>query len=176
LLVTNLAEQFGVLDKKQAQALDKTLSLMAATGTLINVFARLAPAVLAAASAQNIMNAATAVADALAGPLGWALLAGAVAALAAWGLSQAIPGMTGQSSSQSQPAAVGPPGVFSGSGPGTSPSGGAQTSLPFNPVGTHGGGLIAPITIQGITDPQQVATQVKSYLESLVAREMARRG
>jgi hypothetical protein len=45
---------------------------------------------LAAASAQNIMNAATAVADALSGPLGWALLAGAAAALIAWGLSQEI--------------------------------------------------------------------------------------
>src|SRR5712692_36122 len=90
ILVTNLGEQFGFLSKKQAEALDKAFSLAAAVGSLISIFARFAPAVLAAASAQNIMNAATAVADALSGPLGWALLAGAAAALIAWGLSQEI--------------------------------------------------------------------------------------
>src|SRR2546427_189107 len=49
-----------------------------------------AASLLPAASAQNIMNADTTVADALSGPLGWALLAGAAAVLIAWGLFQEI--------------------------------------------------------------------------------------
>ena len=174
LLVTNLAEQFGSLGKKQAESLDKVLSLVAATGTLINVFARLAPAVLAAASAQNIMNAATAVADALAGPLGWALLAGAIAALAAWGLSQAIPGITRGQTSQPQQPAPAPPGVFQAGSTTGSPSGGAQTYLSAGPA--TGSSITIPIIVQGVTDPQQVALTIKGQLENLISKEMARRG
>ena len=193
LLVTNLADQFGLLSKKQAESLDKVLSLAVATGTLINVFARLAPAVLAAASAQNIMNATTAVADALAGPLGWAILAGAIAALAAWGLSQAIQsggGTTGpQGQTQMTPeerqrtgpagrgqfgldARVSTPTLFLAGEAG-------EERVTITPMGKAGPSspVIAPqIVIQGVTDPMQVAVQVKAQLEQLIAREMARRG
>src|SRR3989442_12573659 len=63
ILVTNLGEQFGFLSKKQAESLDKTFSMIAAVGSLISIFAKFAPAVMAATSAQNIMNAAPACAD-----------------------------------------------------------------------------------------------------------------
>lgn len=192
LLVTNLAEQFGVLSKKQAESLDKTLALAASVGTLINVFARLAPAVLAAASAQNIMNAATVVADALSGPLGWALLAGAIAALAAWGLSQAIqnPSATGaQGTREMSPEerhATGPSGRGQFgldtrvSTPTLFLAGEAgEERVTITPMGKAAptAARIAPqIIIQGVTDPMQVAQQVKVQLEQLIAREMARRG
>ena len=166
LFITNLAEQFGYLDKKTAQSLDRTFSFIAAAGTMINVLARLAPAILAAASAQNIMNAATAVADALAGPLGWALLAGAVAALTAWGLSQYI--------SQNPQGGAGTP--LPPSGPSTTPGQGGMDVRTYNmsPI-SSGSNVTANITIQGSGNPEQTAVAVKRHLEILIDRERLRR-
>ena len=199
LFVTNLAEQFGILSKKQAESLDKIFSLIAATGTLISVIARLAPAIMAAASAQNIMNAATAVADALSGPLGWALLAGAIAALAAWGLSSYIaqnPQGTSTSGSQTSPTQqMGVTTSNVGPGPigGTALQGGGSfiTSGPTRllvgeagpeevnviPLGRGRSGLMltANITINGTSDPQATARAVKRELEILIDRERNRR-
>src|SRR5262245_57021413 len=81
LLVTNLGEQFGFLGKKQAESLDKTFSLVAATGSLISVFARLVPVLQELSIVQGIANAARAIALALSGPVGWAILAGAAIAI-----------------------------------------------------------------------------------------------
>jgi len=190
ILVTNLGEQFGFLSKKQAEALDKAFSLAAAVGSLISIFARFAPAVLAAASAQNIMNAATAVADALSGPLGWALLAGAAAALIAWGLSQEInqPAGTQQAPTGAQNQAAGDVagarhGQFGLDTTVSRPtmflageSGSERVTI--TPQGkTDGGSQIAPtINIYGAMDPAAAAQAVKRELEALIAREMVRRG
>ncbi len=186
ILVTNLADQFGILSKKQAEALDKTFSLVAAVGGLISVFARLAPAVMAAASAQNIMNAATAVADALSGPLGWALLAAAAVALTAWGLSQMIQQPSQTETDKSVPAEqriggrgqfgldvmVSKPTLFLAGEAGSE----RVTILPQGRPGT-GAQTIAPtINVFGATDPAAAARAVKQELEALIAREVARRG
>ncbi len=188
LFVTNLADQFGLLSKKQAESLDKVFALLAATGTLINVFARLAPAIMAAASAQNIMNAATAVADALSGPLGWALLAGAIAALAAWGLSQALPAISEQR--QGSPPAPTTPlererSLKAQSGIDTmvntptrflAGEAGAER-VTITPAGRMaGGGFVANITINGSGNPAETARLVKRELEILIDRERNRRG
>ena len=190
IFITNLGEQFGFLSKKQAEAMDKTFSLIAAVGSLISIFARFAPAVLAAASAQNIMNAATAVADSLSGPLGWALLAGAAAALIAWGLSQEINQPSG---TQTLPEG-GPPSERGRGGPNRGQFGldatvtgptmflagetGRErvTITPEGKTGTIGRPIAPTINIYGATDPTAAALAVKRELEILIAREMVRRG
>jgi len=187
-----LGEQFGFLSKKQAESLDKTFSLVAAVGSLISIFARFAPAVLAAASAQNIMNAATAVADALSGPLGWALLAGAAAALIAWGLSQEINQPAGTQSEvggqtaaeQAQSRAGSHRGQFgldtTVTGPTMFLAGEAGrervTITPEGKTGTIGRPIAPTINIYGATDPTAAAQAVKRELEILIAREVVRRG
>jgi hypothetical protein len=194
ILVTNLGEQFGFLSKQQANALDKTFSLVAAVGSLISIFAKFAPAVLAAASAQNIMNAATAVADALSGPLGWALLAAAAVALTAWGLSQVInqpstaqTGTTSNSPTGNAPGAIGLFGKLGQFGLDTTVTGptmflageSGSERVSITPVGKTGGSgsQIAPtINIYGATDPAASAQAVKRELEALISREVARRG
>ncbi len=192
ILVTNLGEQFGFLSKKQAEALDKTFSLAAAVGSLISIFARFAPAVLAAATAQNIMNAATAVADALSGPLGWALLAGAAAALIAWGLSQEInqpagtqTGASGQTAAdQAQSRAGSRRGQFGLDTTVTGPTmflagetGRERVTItPEGKTGTIGRPIAPTINIYGATDPTAAAQAVKRELEILIAREIVRRG
>jgi hypothetical protein len=160
---------------------------------LISIFAKFAPAVLAAASAQNIMNAATAVADALSGPLGWALLAAAAVALTAWGLSQVI--------NQPSPDQTGTTGTTGPSAGGRAMGGGlgrgqfgldamvtgptmflagesGSERVTITPQGKTGGGsAISPtINIYGATDPATSAQAVKRELEALIAREVVRRG
>ncbi|HZY94901.1 MAG TPA: hypothetical protein VFE98_08625 [Candidatus Bathyarchaeia archaeon] len=167
LFVTNLAEQFGYLDKKTAQSLDRTFAFIAAAGMMINVLARLAPMIMAAASAQSIMNAATAVANALAGPLGWAILAGAVTALTAYALSQNI-GANKTVQNPSNAAGGYAPGTTAATGPIT-------TSL--MPISSGGGNNVsANITITGSSSPEQTAAAVKRHLEILIDRERLRRG
>ncbi len=193
ILVTNLGESFGFLSKKQAEALDKAFSLAAAVGSLISIFARFAPALLAAASAQNIMNAATAVADALSGPLGWALLAAAAVALTAWGLSQTINQPTGTpSETTASDQRTGGRALGGGMGRGqfgldtlvTGPtmflageSGSERVTVTPSGRTDVGGTQIAPtINIYGATDPAASAQAMKRELELLIAREVARRG
>jgi len=178
---------------KQAEALDKAFSLAAAVGSLIGIFARFAPALLAAASAQNIMNAATAVADALSGPLGWALLAAAAVALTAWGISQMINQPTGTSNeTTASDQRTGGRALGGGIGRGqfgldtmvTGPTmflaGESGTErVTITPSGRPGvgGTQIAPtINIYGATDPAASAQAMKRELELLIAREVARRG
>ena len=155
---------------------------------------------MAAASATNIMNAATAVADALSGPLGWALLAGAIAALAAWGLSTYI-SQNPQGTSTiggTQPNAMTAMGVTTsnvGPGPigGTSLQAGGSfiTRGPMHLLVGEAGpeevnvtplrgdrsgmGFSANFTINGATDPEATARAVKRELEILIDRERNRR-
>jgi len=191
ILVTNLGESFDFLSKKQGEALDKTFSLIASVGTLISVFSKFAPAILAAASAQNIMNAATAVADALSGPLGWALLAAAAVALTAWGLSQMInqPSL-GQSTMTAEEAHAS--GDVSGARHGqfgldlmvakptmflAGESGSERVTItPPGRSGTGGTQIAPTINIYGSQDPAGTAQAVKRELELLIAREIVRRG
>src|SRR3989304_1263228 len=87
LLVTNLAEQFGLLEKSQADALNKTFGLVTATGSLITIFSRLIPVLQGLTVAQTLANTARAIALALSGPVGWAILAGGGVGLGALGVS-----------------------------------------------------------------------------------------
>ncbi len=187
LLVTNLAEQFGVLDKKQAEALDKTFGLVAATGGLISIFARLIPILQGLSAAQTIANAARAVALALSGPIGWAILGGAGIALAAFGLyelGQGGGGTPGGAPSTTGGRAAG--GLGRGqfgldtmvSGPTLFLAGEAgRERVTISPPGqSAGGGFTANIHIHGGGDPATIARAVKRELEILIDRERIRRG
>jgi hypothetical protein len=146
--------------------LDKAFSLAAAVGSLISIFARFAPALLAAASAQNVMNAATAVADALSGPLGWALLAAAAVALTAWGLSQVINQPTG-SQNETTASDQRTAGRAIGGGLGRGQFGlDAMVTRPTMFLAGEAGSERVTIT----------PVAVKRELEILIAREVARRG
>ena len=148
---------------------------------------------MAAASAQNIMNAATAVADALSGPLGWALLAAAAVALTAWGISQMINQPTGTSNeTTASDQRTGGRALGGGIGRGqfgldtvvTGPTmflageAGAErvTITPQGRAGAGGNQIAPTINIYGATDPTASAQAMKRELESLIAREVARRG
>ena len=137
------------------------------------------------------MNAATAVADALSGPLGWALLAGAAAALIAWGLSQEInqpagttAGGGGTPAEQAQSRAGSHRGQFgldtTVTGPTMFLAGEAGrervTITPEGKTGTIGRPIAPTINIYGATDPTAAAQAVKRELEALIAREIVRRG
>ncbi len=140
------------------------------------------------------MNAATAVADALSGPLGWALLAAAAVALTAWGLSQVInqpstdqTGSTGTTGPRAGGRAMG-----GGLGRGqfgldtmvTGPtmflageSGSERVTIaPQGKTGSGGVAISPTINIYGATDPQAAAQAVKRELEALISREVVRRG
>ncbi len=189
LLVTNLAEQFGVLNKHQAESLDKTFALVAATGSLISIFARLIPVLQGLSAAQTIANAARAIALALSGPIGWAILGGAAIALAAFGiyeLGQAGGGApTAQAVTTGGRADIGRGRGQFGlstmvSGPTLFLAGEAGrervTITPEGRSAPEGGGLTANITIHGASDPAAVARAVKRELEILIDRERIRRG
>ncbi len=186
-LVTNLAEQFGVLDKSQAQALDRTFGLVAATGSLITIFARLIPILQGLAAAQTIANAARAVALALSGPVGWAILGGAAIALAAFGIYMA----TKRPEAETGPAEPAGGGFYSlrgrgqfgldamVSGPTLFMAGEAGrervTITPEGRSAAGGGGFVANIHIYGASDPDAAARAVKRELEILIERERIRR-
>ncbi len=185
LLVTNLAEQFGVLGKKQAEALDKTFSLVAASGMLISLFARLIPVLQGLAAAQSIANAARAIALALSGPIGWAILGGAAIALAAFGIYEA--GLTpGAGTSAGGGNVRGRDvGIHRGqfgvdtmvSGPTLFLAGETgRERVTISPLGqSASGGFTANIHIHGGGDPAAIARAVKRELEILIDRERIRR-
>ncbi len=176
LLVTNLGEQFGFLSKQQALSVDKTFALIVASGGLISVFARLIPVLQSLSIAQNIANAARAVALALSGPVGWAILAGAVAAIAGFVAYEAgaIPGLkpggakTGQFGLNTM---VSGPTLFLAGEAGPE----RVTITPAGRSGAEGAGIMANITINGTGDPTSVARAVKRELELLIERERIRR-
>lgn len=179
LLVANLGEQFGFLSKQQATSLDKTFSLIAATGSLVSVFARLIPVLQDLSIAQDIANAARAVALALSGPVGWAILAGAAAAIGAFVAYEAgvIPGLKPGGSSKPVTGQFGlnttvsRPTLFLAGEAGSE----QVTITPGGRTGP-GGATIAPsITIQGGGDPEATARAVKRELELLIERERIRR-
>ncbi len=177
LLVTNLAEQFGFLGKKEAESLDKTFSLIAATGTLISVFARLIPVLQGLSIAQTIANAARAVALALSGPVGWAILAGAAIAFGAFVAYETgalkLPGSSAPTPVTAQfgaDAMVSSPTLFLAGEAGPE----RVTITPSGRAGP-GGSVIAPtINITG-GDPEATARAVKRELEQLIERERIRR-
>jgi hypothetical protein len=184
LLVTNLAEQFGILNKHQAVTLDKTFALIAATGSLISIFARLIPVLQGLAAVQSIANAARAVALALSGPIGWAILGGAAIALAAFGiyeLSQASGGTSPPASMRDRQgpmrgqfgldAIVSRPTMFLAGEAGAE----RVTITPQGRPGGGAGGFVANINIYGSGDPQSIARAVKRELEVLIDRERIRR-
>ncbi len=177
LLVTNLGEQFGFLSKQQALSIDKTFTLIAATGSLISVFARLIPVLQDLSIAQDIANATRAVALALSGPVGWAILAGAAAAVAGFVAYEAgvIPGIKPSKPLFGQfgvnTMVSGPTMFVAGE---TGPERVTITPSGASPAG--GGTVIAPsITIQGSGDPELTAQAVKRELERLIERERIRR-
>lgn len=183
ILITQLGEQFGFLDKAQSDALNKTFGLVTATGSLITVFARLIPILQGLAIAQTLANAARAVALALSGPIGWGILAGAAVALAAFGIYMAT--QTG----------VGPPQAVGGerqggalrglhrgqfgldamvAGPTLFLAGEAgRERVTITPEDQGAGGGIGPISIHiyGSTDPAATARAVKRELELLISKE-----
>ncbi len=186
LLVTNLGEQFGVLGKKQAEALDKTFALVAATGSLISIFARLIPILQGLAAAQTIANAARAIALALSGPIGWAILGGAAIALATFGIYEA--GLTpGAGTSAGRGDVRGRHvGIHRGqfgldtmvSGPTLFLAGEAgRERVTISPLGQSAasGGFTANVHIHGGGDPAAIARAVKRELEILIDRERIRR-
>lgn len=187
LLVTNLARQFRILGEEQADALNKTFSLVTATGSLITVFARLIPVLQGLSAAQSIANAARAVALALSGPVGWGILAGAAVALAAFGIYLSI---------QGQEAVGGRPTMFGGAGPAAGvrrgqfgldtmvsgptlflagESGRERVTIAPETQAGNLPGLTANINIYGASDPEATARAVKRELENLVERERIRR-
>lgn len=86
-LIAEFGEQFGFLDKKTSDAIAKTMNLISMMGGLassLSTLTRLLQSTTAAewalVFAQKARAIASAIAHALAGPTGWALLAGAAAA------------------------------------------------------------------------------------------------
>ncbi len=184
-LVMNLAEQFGLLEKSQADALNKTFGLVTATGSLITIFARLIPVLQGLTVAQTLANTARAIALALSGPVGWAILAGAVVALAAFGIyaaslqppSEAAPperggrAVTGLHRGQfGLDTMVAGPTLFLAGETG-------RERVTITPEGHGGpsGGFTANINIYGASDPEAAARAVKRELENLIERERIRR-
>lgn len=185
LLVTNLARQFGILGEEQTEALNKTFSLVTATGSLITVFSRLIPILQGLAAAQSIANAARAIALALSGPVGWGILAGAAVALAAFGIYLAAQGAPGSAPSEERGGRA-VTGLHRGqfgldtmvSGPSLFLAGeSGRERVTITPEGREGPGigLTANINIYGATDPEAAARAVKRELENLVERERIRR-
>ncbi len=186
-LVTNLAEQFGLLDKAQADALGKTFSLITATGSLISIFARLIPVLQGLTIAQTLANTARAIALALSGPVGWGILAGAAITLAAFGIYLATTGGGGGEAAAGTAERKG--GFYSLRGGqfglDTSVSGPTmflagergRERVTITPEGRGGpgGGFTANINIYGASDPEAAARAVKRELEILVDRERIRR-
>jgi len=184
LLVTNLARQFGVLGEEQAEALNKTFSLITATGGLITVFSRLIPILQGLSVAQSIANAARAVALALSGPIGWGILAGAAVALAAFGIYMATQGGEARPMEFQGGRAVS--GLHRGqfgldtlvSGPTLFMAGEAGPErVTVTPSGREGlgVGITANIHIYGVSDPEAAARAAKRELETLIERERIRR-
>lgn len=184
LLVTNLAEQFGLLEKSQADALNKTFGLVTATGSLITIFSRLIPVLQGLTVAQTLANTARAIALALSGPVGWAILAGAVVALAAFGIyaaslgppvaapsergGRAVTGLTrGQFGLDTMVA--GPTLFLAGE------TGRERITITPEGRGSPGGSFVANINIYGASDPEAAARAVKRELENLIERERIRR-
>ena len=186
LLVTNLARQFGVLGEEQANALNKTFSLVTATGSLITVFSRLIPILQGLAVAQSIANAARAIALALSGPIGWGILAGAAVALAAFGIFLATQGGAGPSEITRPRGGGAITGLHRGqfgldtlvSGPTLFLAGeGGRERVTVTPEGraNPAGQLTANIHIYGVSDPEAAARAAKRELETLIERERIRR-
>jgi len=171
LLVTNLGEQFGFLSKSHAIALDKTFALIAASGSLISVFARLIPVLLDLNVAQTLANTARAIALALSGPVGWAILAGAVAAIAAFGAYEAGFFNPPKKAQFGTDTMVSSPTLFLAGEAGVE----RVTITPGSRSAAGGGGITANITIAGGGDPNTIARAVKRELEILIERERTRR-
>jgi hypothetical protein len=166
-----LGEQFGFLSKTQAIALDKTFALIAASGSLISVFARLIPILLDLNVAQTLANTARAIALALSGPVGWAIIAGAVAAIAAFGAYEAGFFNPPKKAQFGTDTMVSSPTLFLAGEAGAE----RVTITPAGRLASGGGGVSANINISGAGDPQAVARAVKRELEILIERERTRR-
>jgi len=166
-----IGEQFGFLSKTQAIALDKTFALIAASGSLISVFARLIPVLLDLNVAQTLANTARAIALALSGPVGWAILAGAVAAIAAFGAYEAGFFNPPKKAQFGTDTMVSNPTLFLAGEAGAE----RVTITPAGRLAGGGGGISANISISGAGDPQTIARAVKRELEILIERERTRR-
>ena len=186
-LVTELASSFGILDQAQAKTLDRVFALTVGIGGVVNALAMLATSSRVAAAATWLMDEAMMVQEALAGPVGWAILATAAALLAAMGVALAMP-----AKDDPKPTGGTNP-IFGGhythaqhgvdmmtSGPMVFMAGEAGRErvivLPEGSQGSpSGGGLtIHNMTITGATDPAATAKAVKRELELLMAREMGK--
>lgn len=185
LLVTNLAAQFGVLSEAQADALNKTFGLVTATGSLITIFARLIPILQSLTIAQTLANTARAIALALSGPVGWAILAGAAVALLAFGIYMATTATPTEGGARA-PGGRAVTGLHRGqfgldtmiTGPTMFMAGeGGRERITITPEGRPGpsGGFTANINIYGAADPEAAARAVKREMEILIDRERIRR-
>src|SRR2546422_7728869 len=196
-IVVDLAASFGLLSEAQAKSLDKFAAMAIAIGGMVNAMATLATSERVATAATWLMNEASAVKLALMGPLGWAILAGAAASLAAIGLylafgqgqqatiptEQQRPGflvpsnVTGIDMGPQQQVQMQHGGDWMTSGPTLFMAGeaGRERGIVL-PEGRQGasGGLSANIHISGSADPAATARAVKRELELLMAREIGK--
>lgn len=196
-VVLDLAASFGILSDAQAKSLDKYAATAIAVGGMVNAMATLATSERVATAATWLMNEASAVKLALMGPLGWAILAGAAATLAAIGLYMAFgqgqqtttpteqqqPGflvpsnVTGVQMGPQQSVEMQHGGDWMTSGPTLFLAGeSGRERVVVLPEGRQGGGggISANINISGATDPAATARAVKRELELLMAREIGK--